>query len=218
MKYKLKYVFVVLFFIFPLSLAFYSCNSNEIKNPKESKLAIHPYEKFPLKYSQLIADTLKGFYGFNEVIILPSQQLPKAAYTTVNTSRYRADSILDIIDRNTEMDQYDFVLALTEKDISCTKNKEPKAKYLDWGIFGLGQRPGQVCVVSTFRLWSRNANEKTMIDRFVKICCHEIGHNLGLPHCPTKGCIMQDANETIVTVDEEILMLCDDCKNKIKSS
>lgn len=217
MRFGIKYIILLLFIILPTTFSFLSCNSNEIKNPKESKLAVHPYEKFPLKYSQLIADTLKSFYGFNEVIILPSQQLPKAAYTTVNTSRYRADSILNIIDRNKEFDQYDFVLALTEKDISCTKNKEPKAKYLDWGIFGLGQRPGQVCVVSTFRLWSRNASEKIMIDRFVKICCHEIGHNLGLPHCPTKGCIMQDANETIVTVDEETLMLCEDCKSKIKN-
>jgi archaemetzincin len=40
---------------------------------------------------------------------------------------------------------------------------------------------------------------------------------LGLPHCPTKGCIMQDANETIVTIDEEVLELCNDCKEKLEN-
>lgn len=186
-----------------------------IKNPKESTLAILPYENFPKEYSELIAEKLKEFYGFESVVILSSQKLPKEAYTTVNTARYRADSILHIIDRNTDLDQYDFILALTEKDISCTKDKEPKERYKDWGIFGLGQHPGQCCVVSTFRLGKSKVEEKKFLDRFIKICCHEIGHNLGLPHCPTKGCIMQDANETIVTIDEEKLDLCGDCKKQL---
>jgi archaemetzincin len=179
-------------------------------------LAIHPYENFPKEYSTLIAKNLKEFYGFKEVIILPSQKLSQAAYTTVNTSRYRADSILHILDRNTDLDKYDFILALTEKDISSTKNKEPKARYKDWGIFGLGQRPGQCCVVSIFRLGKGKVTNEIFLDRFVKICCHEIGHNLGLPHCPTKGCFMQDANETINTIDDEKLELCAKCKGKLE--
>lgn len=210
----------IIFILVLIGIPFYLFNyfsPNEIKNPKESTLAILPYENFPKEYSELIAKNLKSFYGFEKVLILPSQKLPAEAFTTVNTARYRADSILHILDRNTEMDQYDFILALTEKDISCTKDKEPKSRYKDWGIFGLGQRPGQCCVVSTFRLGKSKVGEKKFLDRFVKICCHEIGHNLGLPHCPTKGCIMQDANETIDTIDGESGELCDGCKRNLSN-
>lgn len=207
------FFFVVAFTALPIYL--YTVFKPSIKPPKESTLAILPYENFPSAYSELIAAKLKDFYQFQNVLILPSRKLPKEAYTTVNTARYRADSILHILDRNTDLNKYDYLLALTEKDISCTKNKEPRSRYLDWGVFGLGQRPGQCCVVSTFRLGKSKVGEKKFLDRFIKICCHEIGHNLGLPHCPTKGCIMQDANETIVTIDEEVLELCNQCMSSI---
>lgn len=213
----MKRIIWVLIILLLVSIPVYLYNfyPNGIKNPKETKLAILPYEKFPSEYSTLIAKNLKEFYGFDSVIILPSQKLPKEAYTTVNTARYRADTILHILDRNTELDKYDFILALTESDISCTKNKEPKARYKDWGIFGLGQRPGQCCVVSTFRLGKTKVSEVKFLNRLVKICCHEIGHNLGLPHCPTKGCIMQDANETIKTIDGERGNLCGKCEAQL---
>ena len=32
---------------------------------------------------------------------------------------------------------------------------------------------------------------------------HEIGHTLGLPHCPTKGCLMEDAMGKVTTTDGE---------------
>jgi archaemetzincin len=214
----IKKIFIAFFLLILLMIPVYLYNfyDDGIKDPKESTLAILPYENFPNEYSELIANKLKEFYGFQTVIILPSQKLPKEAYTTVNTARYRADSILHILDRNTDLDKYDYILALTEKDISCTKNKEPKSKYRDWGIFGLGQCPGQCCVVSIFRMGKAKVGEKTFLERFLKICCHEIGHNLGLPHCPMKGCIMQDANETINTIDGEKGELCGECKKKLK--
>jgi len=118
------------------------------------------------------------------------------------------------IDRN-----YDFIIGLTDKDISTTKYsntstktiKEPTYKYADWGIFGLGFMPGKSCIVSTFRL-----KEKNFRSRFIKICCHELGHNFGLPHCSDKSCIMQDAAETIKTIDNVKLNLCNSCKKKIE--
>ena len=57
--------------------------------------------------------------------------------------------------------------------------KKPKSKYEDWGIFGLGYRPGNAAMVSTFRLRKPGLT----IERLQKVVTHEIGHNLGLKHC-----------------------------------
>jgi archaemetzincin len=212
---KKTIILLILFSAICIPVYLYDAFGEKIKKPDEAVMAILPYENFPKEYSKLMAEEMKNFYGFEKVIILENQNLPKEAYTTVNTARYRADSILHILDRNTAMDKYDYILALTEKDISCTKDKKPKTRYLDWGIFGLGQRPGQCCIVSTFRLGKNKVSEEKFRHRFINICLHEIGHNLGLPHCPSKGCIMQDANETIVTVDNEKTELCTDCKRAL---
>ncbi|WP_071884242.1 hypothetical protein [Niastella koreensis] len=47
------------------------------------------------------------------------------------------------------------------------------------------------------------------------IVIHELGHNQGLPHCPTKNCIMNDANERIQTVDQSANTYCSVCKGKL---
>jgi archaemetzincin len=47
------------------------------------------------------------------------------------------------------------------------------------------------------------------------VAIHEIGHNLGLKHCSTPKCVMQDAVETIKTVDVAGVELCNSCKKEI---
>lgn len=44
---------------------------------------------------------------------------------------------------------------------------------------------------------------------------NELGHNLGLPHCPNKKCFMQDGAESIKTVDKVNFNLCEKCKSQI---
>jgi len=164
----------------------------------------------------MIQQEIPDFYHVN-VILLKPIDLPKNAYINVKSSRYRADTLIRFLRKNIDRN-YDFIIGLTDKDISTTKYsntstktiKEPTYKYADWGIFGLGFMPGKSCIVSTFRL-----KEKNFRSRFIKICCHELGHNFGLPHCSDKSCIMQDAAETIKTIDNVKLNLCNSCKKKI---
>ena len=183
---------------------------------QESFIAIQPFEEFSSKEAKMIQQEIAEFYHANVTLLKPIE-LPKNAYVNVKSSRYRADSLIRFLRKNIDR-SYDFVIGLTNKDISTTKYsnrstktiKEPIYKYADWGIFGLAFMPGKSCIVSTFRL-----KEKNFRSRFIKICCHELGHNFGLPHCSDKSCIMQDAAETIKTIDNVKLNLCNSCKNKI---
>ena len=126
--------------------------------------------------------------------------LPIAALNTTK-SRYRADSLLRIL--NSQTSNGNLTIGITTKDISSTKNNIP-----DWGIMGLGYCPGKACVASTFRLKGANKLEK-----LYKVAIHELGHTQGIPHCPIKNCLMQDAEGKDRLNDEN--GFCNNCKQKL---
>ncbi|MNU14738.1 hypothetical protein D3C71_28550 [compost metagenome] len=106
--------------------------------------------------------------------------MPAQAYYQPR-NRYRADSIIHTLSHKSGADTV--WIALTHKDISVTKGA-----VADWGVMGLGFRPGNACVASTFRV-----NKDKVKDQFFKIAIHELGHTQGLPHCPVPTCYMRDA-------------------------
>lgn len=75
---------------------------------------------------------------------------------------------------------------------------------------GLGYRPGNACVASSFRLTKKNKTQQ-----FHKVALHELGHTQGLPHCPDKSCLMRDA-EGGNPLDEE-KAFCASCRQYLKS-
>lgn len=190
------------------------CSGNPFTK-REKKIGILPLENFPNEKLSSISKAIKDEYGF-EAYILPSQEIPERFFVDVKSPRYRADSIINYV-RHIKPDTIDIALAMTDQDISMTKRdsygevKKPESKYTDWGVFGLGYLPGESCVVSTFRIQGKKSFEQ----RLRKICLHEVGHNLGLPHCSDPSCFMVDAAESINTVDKAGDHLCARCKKRI---
>ena len=187
-----------------------SCN-NKVDVPM---VGIQPYGQFSKHKADTIAKTISEFYQI-KTVVLPTKELYKEAFIEVKSPRYRADKIITI-QKNNKVDSLDFILGLTAKDISVTKKdkfgkvKSPTYKYADWGIMGLAYCPGNSCIVSTFRI--QHSNPKIHFTRFKKVAVHEFGHNLGLPHCPDKTCVMTDAVESVKTIDNAKLALCGKCK------
>lgn len=140
--------------------------------------------------------------------ILPAAPLPGSAYHPPRR-RYRADRLLDHL-ASLRGSHYLKIVGLTAADISTTKGE-----FYDWGIFGLASLGGTACVVSTFRLGRGKVSERKFLERLVKVVNHELGHTLGLDHCPNRGCLMQDAQGAIRTVDRESGELCDSCRSRI---
>ncbi|CAN5289280.1 archaemetzincin family Zn-dependent metalloprotease [soil metagenome] len=180
----------------------------------DAVIAIQPLGTIPQEQIELIKEAIASVYDLS-VIVLPARAPFASAYTPLKGNRYRADTTIAILKR-TRPDSVDFIMGITNFDICITKYaadgtvKKPEHKYADFGIFGLGYRPGPSCVVSTFRLG--DFNTEITKNRLAKICVHELGHNFGLPHCPDKKCVMTDAVESIATVDNAELRLCKECK------
>lgn len=205
-------IFFLLLFVFLIS-----CSKEKSIESDKRIVGIQPYGKFSNEEAKLISFVIDSFYRL-ESKVLPAKSLPKKAFTKIKSPRYRADSIIKIQNQNIPKDVY-YVLGLTNEDISVTKNDEkgqilePKWKYCDFGIMGLAYRPGKSAIVSKFRIKSKN--HKTEMTRLRKVAIHEFGHNLGLPHCPDKKCVMTSAAEKLTTIDTEKLALCKKCKKII---
>lgn len=186
------------------------------KDPEKVRVDIQPLGKIDEETIKLTQQAIQSFYGF-KVEILNWKDMDERAFTEIRSPRYRADTMIKIL-KNQKSAKTDFILGITDKDISVTKKnadgstKEPQSKYIDFGIFGLGYRPGPSCIVSVYRIKKPTTKFR---DRFTKIVLHELGHNLGLKHCSDKRCLMTDAAESIKTIDNANLDLCISCKKKI---
>lgn len=204
--------------LFAIGLLFlFSCSKSKSVATK-NVVAIQLYEGFSTAKANDLAKLISSFYQVN-TILLPEKELPKTAFVNIKSPRYRADSIIKIQHRIRSY-SFDYILGLTDKDISITKLdknkkiKSPTWKYNDFGVLGLGYCPGNSCIISTFRL--KNKNKELEYTRLKKVVIHEFGHNLGLQHCTNKQCVMTSAAEKISTIDKEKMELCKKCKKQLE--
>lgn len=161
---------------------------------------IQPLGKVDDRHIKIVQQAISSVYGF-ECKLLPSVEHDRSLYTKSKT-RYEANHILK------RFVSFGYTLVITEKDIAHYKN----SLHPEYGILGLGSLTSKTCVVSTYRLGPANLLPK----RLAKVTVHEIGHTLGLQHCITNNCIMQDAKGTLKIIDKASIQLCSRCKGKIE--
>lgn len=173
-------------------------NAPAQKNDAHKTIIVQPLNGFDQATVADIVAQLKKV--FDRVKAQESFDLPKSALNQTGR-RYRADSIISILRRQTH--GHCTTLGLIQQDISTTKGV-----HSDWGVMGLGYRPGNACVASTYRLNKRNKAEQLF-----KVAIHELGHTAGLPHCPDTTCYMRDAEGGNHTDEEKDF--CNNCKQKL---
>lgn len=167
----------------------------EVPEKPAMTILIQPFKDIKPETVEKVAEGIKKVYP--HVKVLNAIDFPENTYYK-ERNRYRADSIIKFLSNDTK--QGFVTIGLTLKDISATKGN-----IKDFGIMGLGYRPGNACVASKFRLSKENTDEQ-----FYKIAIHELGHTQGLPHCPVKMCFMRNAEGKNPTNEETDF--CPKCK------
>jgi archaemetzincin len=183
------------------------------------KVLIQGFDNISKEELTLVQEHLSKELPKHQFVIADhNSNLPQKAYTDTKSPRYKAEIILEHLKLNIPSG-FDQIIGITSKDICFSKRnnfgqiKEPSWKYKEWGIFGLATVPGKSCIISTFRI--KNTSKEKYKDRLQKVCIHEFGHNLGLLHCSDNKCVMQDAVESIATVDKAQKCFCQKCTDKI---
>ena len=163
---------------------------------KRGLLYLQPLgRELPGEDVELVRLALTEIIGM-EPRLLPRADLPREAFYPPRR-RYRAEKLLDFLDGRMPPDGTR-ILGLTGVDISTTKGR-----VADWGLLGLGRIGGASSVISEFRCRMRSSGPANARQRLAKVAVHEAGHTLGLEHCPTRGCLMEDAEGEVATCDRE---------------
>lgn len=175
--------------------------------PPESfvHIDLQPLGDFTQKEANLLKEELEKHLVpiyLSEIEVLPKKDIP-ASCLYKPRNRYWAGNILGFLKQQNQ--ESDFVtIGLTHRDISTSIHGN-----YNYGIMGFSFRPGNVCVVSTFRLKRK--------DDLWKVTTHEFLHSRGLPHCKKDDlkCLMQDAHGKNTFFMKN--GLCQDCQNALES-
>lgn len=194
---KFNYIFL---FILILSIS-------SLKNTFASKkmqleiITFGKIEDFVLEY---LKEKLTEVFSV-QVYIGSSFDLPEYAYNK-KRNQYLATLILDKINPSSKEKK---ILAIIDKDLYA-----PELNF----IFGQADPQKGVCIISLIRLhqayYGLKENQDLFLLRSLKEAVHEIGHLLGLGHCPNPKCVMHFSNSLLDT-DKKDYQFCASCKKKI---
>jgi len=142
-----------------------------------------------------------------EPLLIPEEAFNKAR------QQYRSDIILSRIHNYAEKEKtLNRILGIVDIDIFV-----PDLNF----VFGEADCPGKAALISLWRLrpeyYGKTSNMELFVERSTKEAVHELGHTLGLRHCPNPFCVMFFSN-SIFETDRKQSLFCNKCHIKVETT
>lgn len=175
---------------------------------KFDKITIFPFDLGGWTWHDALQKSLKEIFGIT-VSRHADLPLPTRSYSSAR-EQYAGEAFLETL-YALRSDPKEIMLGITKEDLYA-----PGLNF----IFGLAS-PAGVCVISLKRLdnrfWGLPENDELYFRRVLTEAVHEIGHVLGLPHCPDPHCVMHFSN-SLADTDEKGYHFCSKCEKKARES
>jgi len=152
-----------------------------------------------------IKDGLASVFPETKALVVDAHlPMPEAAFDK-KRGQYRSNQILGMIQSHVSDKSLNRVLGVIDADMYI--------QGLNF-VFGEAIFPGKAALISLWRLkpefYKIPSNFESFAERSVKEAVHEVGHTLGLRHCPRSSCVMHFSN-SIFDTDKKQALLCDEC-------
>jgi archaemetzincin len=153
---------------------------------------------------QLI-DPISSRYKWFRVIKVAPLADTSEAYDS-RRDQYHSSRVLVLLEKSIEKLRVNRVLGVASFDLYV-----PNMNF----VFGEARMPGNVGVISTWRLKPQSKHQVDLFsDRVIKEAVHEIGHMIGLKHCPDASCVMH-FSERLADTDLKSPNLCNNCQTQL---
>ncbi len=172
------------------------------------RIVIQPYDKEHSSIKPVLTERLESIF-FLPVLWKKAKPIPAAAF---NPERQQFLGSFFLRDLLKEKQHGDIVLGIVPYDLY-----EPDLNF----VFGVASSFTKTAVISTYRLhnsfYGLPEDFSLFVDRTTKEAVHEIGHTLGLGHCPNPECVMHFSN-SIQDTDRKSYYFCPVCYEKVKKA
>jgi archaemetzincin len=182
---------------------------------KGKVVAIQPFGQFDDEQLKRLSLDISYFF---RVLVIHLKPIDTPQSVEVNEKgELSADALLAFLDKH-KADSVAILIGITPSDIfinadyGSEQRNNHTATQGQNRILGSSYENGNVCIVSANRV--AVGGNVFFNDRLYKVIVHEMGHNLGLPHCSNNRCIMSEKNGDISKLDES-WDYCKECRGKL---
>ncbi len=169
-------------------------------------IVVQPYDKDFSEIKLPLRERLESIFYLPIVWKMP-KKMPTSAYNPERNQFLGSYFLRDLL---SEKGTGDIVLGIVPYDLY-----EPDLNF----VFGVASPYTKTAVISTYRLhnsfYGLPEEYSVFLDRTTKEAVHEIGHTLGLGHCPNPECVMHFSN-SIYDTDRKSYYFCPVCYEKVK--
>lgn len=167
------------------------------------KVQILPIGTINSKILRKLVNQLENF--FPNLELLETVPLLETAYDK-KRDQYLSDEFLREVKWHAAVNGENHILGITDADLYT-----PGLNF----VFGQAELPGKAAIISISRL---NHNDNDLFHtRMLKEAIHELGHTVGLRHCPDIHCVMHFSN-SLKDTDIKGESFCERCKSKLKKN